>query len=200
LEYLIDMNEYICVFCASSDSVRKEFKDVAELLGKKLAQYNYNLIFGGCNVGLMGAIARVMKSKGRKIIGIMPTEIFDFQIEFKEMDEMILTESMYERKKIMAERSSAFVVLPGGFGTLDEFTDIIVEKSLNVENKPIVVLNTDHYYDTLFDFFNKIIQEKLAKQEFLDLYKVTDNIDTAVEYITQNIKKNIPVSNVVKKW
>lgn len=194
------MEENICVFCASSNEVREEFKLAAKSLATMLAKNGFNLVFGGCKVGLMGVVAQEMKKNNRKVIGVLPKEIMDYGMEFEGMDELILMESMYDRKKKMAELSAAYIVLPGGFGTLDELSEILVLKSLEIEKKPLVIINIDHYYDILLDFFDKIVQEKLANPEFLQLYKVVDNISDAIEFIIQNINKDISITNVAKKW
>lgn len=197
---LLQLGKNICVFCASSNEVREEFKKEAKSLVHLLAKHNFNLVFGGCKVGLMGVVAMEMKKLNRKIIGILPKAIMDYGLVFEELDEMILTDSMYDRKKKMAEFSDAYIILPGGFGTLDELTEVLVQKSLEIEKKPIVILNTNHFYDILLNFFQKIVDENLANREFLKLYKVVDNINDAIEYLIQNIDKDTSITNVAKKW
>ncbi len=196
----MQLGRNICVFCASSNEVREEFKKEAKYLVQLLAEHNFNLVFGGCKVGLMGIVAKEMKKLNRKVIGILPRMIMDYGLVFEDLDQMILTDSMYDRKKKMAEYSDAYIILPGGFGTLDELTEVLVQKSLEIEKKPIIIINTNHFYDILLNFFQKIVDENLANREFLELYKVVNNINEAIEYLIQNIDKDTSITNVAKKW
>ena len=125
------MVKNVCVYCSSSSKIAPLYFDIADLLAKLLANNSMNLVYGGGDVGLMGKLARTVKENGGKVIGIIPKIFADKNIVFREADEMIITETMRERKRIMDEKSDAFIALPGGFGTLDELIEILSLKQLH---------------------------------------------------------------------
>lgn len=153
----------ICVFCASSAAENSVIEKDAENFASLLAKLGHNLVYGGASVGIMGLIARKVLSENGKVIGIMPKSLTGREIASQEITEKYIVGSMAERKTMMTEKSDAFVILPGGLGTLDELFEVACLSSLGLCRKPIVVLNSDGYYDCLRDFFNRAHKEKFVE-------------------------------------
>ena len=173
----------ICVFCSSSDKVCSEYFDEAEKLGALIGECGHTLVYGGANVGLMGALARAVHDNGGKVVGIIPDFLKDKEITFAQASELIVTDDMRDRKTIMEKRSDGFIVLPGGFGTLEETVEILTLKLLKRHSKPLVFINKNGFYDGLLGFFKQMVDEKVAKARSLDLYDVVDNAESAISRI-----------------
>ncbi len=173
----------ICVFASASDNIDKKYFDVAKELGEKLAKNSYNIIYGGSNLGLMGEISSSACQFGAKITGIMPEKLYNLGISEGNCHNFIVTKGMRERKAKMDELSDGIVVLSGGFGTLEEVSEMLVQKQLGYNNKPIVFLNTDNFYAHLIDFFNKIIKENFAPKETTTMYFVANTPQEAIDYL-----------------
>lgn len=189
------MVKNVCVYCSSSSKIAPLYFDIADLLAKLLANNSMNLVYGGGDVGLMGKLARTVKENGGKVIGIIPKIFADKNIVFREADEMIITETMRERKRIMDEKSDAFIALPGGFGTLDELIEILSLKQLHCHNKAVVILDINGYYTHLIAQFEKSYEMMFAKEEYRGLYFVTDKLEEAIDYLKEYTPENIPT-----KW
>ena len=176
----------ICVFCASSNAVDKVYHQVATDLGQRIGLLGLDLIFGGGGIGLMGDVARGVHDKGGRVVGVIPAFFLNNEqpIEYAEADELIVTKDMRSRKAIMDERSDAFIVLPGGIGTLEEATEIISMKQLGLTEKPIVFINTNKFYDAFILNLNRMVELKFAKQSTLDLINVLPDPLSALEFMT----------------
>ena len=162
----------ICVFCSASNAVDKIYYDDAVEIGALIGTNNFDLVYGGSNFGLMGAVSQSAQKTGAKVTGIIPEKIY-YDFINKDggcCDELIIVNDIRERKAKFDEKSDAIIVLPGGFGTLDEVAEMIDLKSLGYHAKPIVFLNTNRYYDKLFSFFKNIANEKFAREETLNLF------------------------------
>jgi len=190
---MISMN--ICVFASSSDAVSRDYFYAARELGRLIGERGYTLVYGGTNVGLMGEIATSVQRSGGRIIGVIPWFIRDEGISNSSADELIVTEDMYERKKIMEDKSDAFFALPGGFGTLEEILEVLTLKQLKRHNKPIVFFNTKGFYDVLFEFFEQIYTEKFAKPAEKNIYYVTSDPQEALSYL-----ENYSPAEIPDKW
>lgn len=177
------MNQTICVYSSSSTAIEQLYFDAATQLGQLMALRGDELLYGGGMIGLMGAIAEAVRKNGGKVIGVIPKALDRPGIVYENCDELIVTEGMRERKAMMDARSEAFIALPGGYGTLEELLEIITLKQLKYHNKPIVILNLNHFYDPLLAQFESIAQQHFAKHESQDLYRVTDSITDALQYI-----------------
>ena len=173
----------ICVFSASSDAVDPQFFSAAKELGSIIARHGHTLVYGGGNVGLMGEIARVASANGGKVVGVIPKAIKKMVPKLKSLHTLIVTDDLRERKAIMERAADAFVGLPGGFGTLDEILEIIALKQLQYHSKPIVLVNTNGFYDQLARFFEQIYREKFAKLKHRDLYHITPDVQGIFPYI-----------------
>ena len=173
----------ICIYGAASNEIDKEYLDKVQLLGEKMAQRGHSLVFGGGANGCMGASARGCHKYGGEIIGIAPTFFNVDGVLFEHCTKLIGTETMRERKKLLEEYSDAFVISPGGVGTMDEFFEIITLKQLGRHNKAVVFYNVKGYYDELCSFLGKMIDEKFAGKKLKELFKFFDSADELLDYL-----------------
>ena len=155
----------ICVFCASSLGSEPEYRLCAEELGFELTQRNIGLVYGGGNVGLMGALADSALKAGGEAIGVIPEHLMAREIGHKGLTKLHVVHSMHERKALMADLSDAFIALPGGFGTLEEFCEVLTWSQLGLHEKPCGIVNVLDYYTPLLSMFDHSVQEKLLKAE-----------------------------------
>ena len=175
----------VTVYGAAATAIEQKYIDAVEKLGEMLAERGHTLVFGGGKTGLMGAAARGVKRKGGKILGIIP-EFFKktkYEVLFEDCDEIIWTSDMYERKRLLEERCDAFVITPGGMGTYDEFFGVVTTKQLGRHFKPIAVLNTNGFYDKLFDFVKNSSEERFIKNNYVKLYGIFSNPKAALDYL-----------------
>ena len=173
----------ICVFCSSSNSLDEIYYKEAEELGRLLGKNGYNVVYGGSKLGIMYKVSKAAQENGSKIIGIMPEKLYDLGVSEQFCDEFYLTTGMRERKAKLDECSQGVIALAGGFGTLEEVSEMIVQKQLCYNNKPIIFLNTNGIYDDLLKFFEKVIYNKFASKSARSLYYVAQTPKEAVEYL-----------------
>ena len=185
----------ICVFGASSDRLAKEYYDTAEELGRLIAKRGSTLIFGAGSDGMMGKCAEGAESAGGHIIGIAPAFFDEPGILYKASGELILTETMDERKQLMNERSDAFVALPGGLGTFDELFGCLTLKQLGLHAKPIILLNTLGYYDELHALIVHCMEKGFAGKDTASLLGLCDTPEQVMEYLDAYI----PVTGSTKR-
>jgi uncharacterized protein (TIGR00730 family) len=179
------MLKNICVYCASSNHVAPAFFAITQRLGELLAQHDYTLVYGGGNVGLMGALAQAVQGKGGRVVGVIPEALRAKEVAYLAADELIITKDLRERKAVMQARADAFIALPGGFGTLEEVFEILTGKQLGFHQAPIVFVNTEDYYRPLFDFFEHIYHRRFAKPEHRELYCLVESPEEALRYLQQ---------------
>ncbi len=178
------MLKNICVFASSSNSLDGCFYLDAAQLGYLLGMNGMNMIYGGSRLGAMYACAEAVKKAGGNIIGVMPKRLYDFGVGNPEdCSEFFITSGMRERKAKMDELSDAVVALAGGFGTLEEISEMIVQKQLGYNTKPIVFLNTNGFYNNLIKFFQDIIEYNFAKTDTRNLYYIAASPTEAVNYL-----------------
>ena len=164
----------LCVFCSSSNLVPEDFRDDAIALADRMAEENITLLYGGGSVGLMGVLADRILDRGGKAIGVIPEFLRTEELAHEGLTEMIVTRSMHERKIEMSRRADAFAVLPGGFGTLDEFFEILTWKQLGLHERPIVVANTGGWFDPILSYFRRAENQRLISRENLALIEVVE--------------------------
>ena len=157
------MSKLLCVYCSSSDRLDPKYYAAAEELGRALVAQGWGLVYGGSKNGLMGAVARGTKAAGGRVVGVIPEFMKARELAFAEADELVTVVTMRERKLLMETRADGFVVLPGGFGTLEEIMEILTLRQLDVVKKPCVFLNQDGFYDPLFALFETMLREKFFK-------------------------------------
>jgi uncharacterized protein (TIGR00730 family) len=176
-------NRAICVYCSSSNAVNQKFFTAARLLGKSIAVHGYALVYGGTKVGLMGAIADAARADGARVIGVIPEALHARGIAHEGLSELIVTKDMRERKAVMEENASAFIALPGGFGTLEEIFECITLKQLRYHAKPIALLNVSGFYDPLVALLEHIYEQNFAKAAYRESYHITSHVDDLFAYL-----------------
>lgn len=154
----------ICIFCGSSTGNDDIYQKNARKLGVFLGQNQYTLVYGGGKIGLMGTVANACLDNGGSTIGVIPKFLEAREIAHQELTELIIVETMHQRKNKMAELADAFVVLPGGIGTLEEFFEVFTWAHLGLHQKPIAILNTNGFYDKLLDFLDFTLMQGFTKE------------------------------------
>jgi uncharacterized protein (TIGR00730 family) len=163
--------------------INGSFFAIADELGAAIAARGDTLVYGGCDVGLMGALARAVQQHGGKVVGVIPKFIYCRGLAYDLADELIVTDSMRERKAIMETRSDVFLAMPGGFGTLEEMLEIITLKQLQQHTKPVVFLNIGGFYDPLASLFEHMYEQKFAKPVYRRMYYFAPDVKSAFEYL-----------------
>lgn len=185
----------VCIFASSCNYLEEFYYQAAKELGELLAKADIDIVYGGSCLGLMWACAEQVKKNGGRITGVMPQKLHDMDFFSDYCDEFFLTPCMRSRKAKMDELSQALIALPGGFGTLEELSEMIVQKQLGYNQKAIVILNTNGFYDKLLDFFEEIINQKFANTKARNLYFVAQTPQEAVNYL----KNYMPEDHAIKK-
>lgn len=182
------MIKNICVFASSSNNLEEIYYQEARKLGELIGQRGYNIVYGGSRLGLMYACAGAVKENGGKIFGVMPHKLADMGCANPEdCQEFYLTEGMRERKAKLDELSDAVIAIAGGFGTLEEISEMIVQKQLGYNNKPIVILNTNGFYNPLIQFFDDIVAKNFARFKNQELYYIASTPNEAIDYINNYV-------------
>jgi len=171
----------VAVFCASTSGVRPEYVDAAQRLGRELGLRGMGLVYGGASVGLMGALADAAVEAGAPVVGVLPAVLKDREIAHQGLTELHFVGSMHERKALMAERADAFLALPGGYGTLDEFLEILTWAQLGIHAKPCILINMLGYYDGLLAFLDHAVAEGFLQPRNRALIQVVASVDQALE-------------------
>lgn len=184
----------ITVFCGSNSGTEEIYTTQATLLGQTLAKRNIELVYGGANVGLMGAVADGVLNAGGKAIGVLPNFLRSKEIAHKQLTELIIVDTMHERKTKMNDLSDGVIALPGGFGTLDELFEMLTWGQLGLHKKPIAILNIGGYYDALIVFVQTMTDKGLLKEVNQQMLLVSDSIDELLD------KMENYVPPTVGKW
>ncbi|WP_231459841.1 TIGR00730 family Rossman fold protein [Pedobacter sp. Leaf132] len=159
----------LCVYCGSNFNGDESLRAAIKELAQSLVQQKIKLVYGGGSVGVMGVLANDVLELGGEVTGVIPQFLMDKEVGHKGLTEMILTENMHQRKQKMADLSDGFVILPGGFGTLEEFFEVLTWLQLGLHNKPIGVLNVNGFYDPLFAQMEVMVQHRFLKPANRDL-------------------------------
>lgn len=175
----------IAVFCASAEQPGQVYSEAAQNLGKGIASRSWNLIYGGTNCGLMRKVAEAALKGGGKVKGVIPRCIVERGVAARNLTELIVAEDMKERKQLMRDFADAFVALPGGWGTLEEITEVITLKQLGMHQKPVVFVNTEGFYAAFLEFMKHATHEGFISAAYEGVYKVVDTAEEALNYITQ---------------
>lgn len=173
----------ICVYCGSRPGARPDYADLAVTTGETLAQSGITLVYGGGQVGLMGLTARAALNAGGRVVGIIPEHLDRIEIAQTGLSELHVVADMHTRKRMMFDRSDAFVVLPGGMGTLDEFIEVLTWSQLDLHNKPIFLLNHKGYWVPLLNLLDHVVKEGFASSQNLNLFQCVDNIEAIFDNI-----------------
>lgn len=185
----------ICIYGAASNEIDNTYISVVENFGELISKRGHNLVFGAGGGGLMGAAARGVKKGGGKIYGFIPKFFKDENIEklFDECTELTFTENMAQRKECMENKADAFVIVPGGIGTMEEFFQVLTLKQLGRHTKPIAIFDINGYYKVLEDFMADASQKRFIREACKSLYLCSDNAHCILEYIEndQRVKKDV---------
>jgi len=187
----------IAVFCGSSSGSKEIYIKEAIMLGKELAKRNITLVYGGASVGIMGAVADSVLEEGGQAIGVMPTFLKEKEISHQNLSELIIVNSMHERKAKLSEMADGFIVLPGGPGTLEEFFEIYTALKLGLHQKPVGLLNIDHYYDPLISLFDHMCKEGFLKMDDDSILIIEENPNLLLDQFEKMITKNCKERNRV---
>jgi uncharacterized protein (TIGR00730 family) len=171
------MAKLLCVYCGSSNNLESRYYSAAEEVGRSMVANGWGLVYGGGNVGMMGSLARSAKRAGGHVVGVIPGFMRERELAYHQADELIEVESMRDRKRIMEERASAFLALPGGIGTLEELAEIMTLRYINRTDKPVVVFNQDGYYDDLLRFFERMTRERFKSPGLQALFSVAVRVE-----------------------
>lgn len=193
------MRDYqtICVFTGSSIHVPEAFKTAATETGQMLARAGKTLVYGGGRVGLMGMCADAALAAGGKVVGVIPSHLQKWEVEHTALTELHIVDSMHNRKRMMVERSDAFVVLPGGFGTLDETFETLTWKQVHLHDKPVVIVNLDGYWDSLIALIKNVIESGFAHATHTNLFKTVTRVDQIFDALSE---AEDPVIGPQFKW
>ena len=186
----------ICIYGASSNELDKKYLLSAEELGKKIAVRGHGLVFGGGIQGLMGAVFRGVSGQGNFTLGVAPKFFDKPGILCRDCSEFIFTDNMRQRKEIMETHSDAFIMVPGGIGTLEEFFEILTLKQLNRLNKPVAVFNAFGYYDDLQKMLQHAVKEKFMKPACRNIYGVFSDADALLDYIEKEASAPIDLRHL----
>jgi uncharacterized protein (TIGR00730 family) len=159
----------ICVFCGSNSGTRQIYQQAAQTLGRLLCRRGIELVYGGGNIGLMGVLANACLNEGGRVIGVIPQALADKELAHTGLTELRIVSSMHERKSVMADLSDAFVALPGGYGTWEEFFEVLTWSQLGIQRKACAVLNVNGYYDSLLEMADKALSEGFVRDVHRDL-------------------------------
>ena len=170
----------ICVFCGSSAGNDPRYAEAAHIFGKLLAERGYALVFGGGGLGLMGKVALAARDGGAYIHGILPDFLRHLEPPLDHGEKISITDSLFVRKAQMMDEADAFVILPGGLGTLDEFGDAITAAQLRVHHKPIVIVNVVGFFNPLLAMLDHLVQQGFAKPGIKSLFEVTTSSEEAI--------------------
>ena len=175
----------VCVYCGSRFGADPAFERDARELGAALAQENWRLVYGAGDVGLMGAVANAAQAGGADTFGVIPVHLRDREVGKRDLSRFIVTENMHERKKVMFMNSDAIVVLPGGAGSLDEFFEVLTWAQLGLHSKPIILLNTNGYWDRLIGLIDHVIEQGFADSSLTGFLSYADGVEAAMRLLRE---------------
>lgn len=178
----------VCVYCGSSNRAPAAHLDLARDCGRLLAEAGIALIYGGGRIGLMGRAADGALAAGGQVIGIIPRFLTQREVGNLEVTELVVTETMHERKRIMAERAEAFVVLPGGLGTLDETFEILTWAQIGLHDKPVVLLNPDGFWDPLLAMLRRMVDSAYVRPEQRGLLRVVERLEDLLPALGREVR------------
>ncbi|NDK88052.1 TIGR00730 family Rossman fold protein [Gordonia desulfuricans] len=174
----------ICVYCASGRHVPEEYLDLATRLGTAIGKGGHSLVSGGGNVSMMGAVASATRAAGGHTLGIIPRALMEREVADLDADELVVTETMRERKGLMDSRADAFITLPGGIGTLEELFETWTGGYLGMHAKPVVLLDPDGFYEPLLSWLRGLVERGFVTAESLDRLRVVATVEEAIEVTT----------------
>ena len=190
--------KWVCIFCASAAGASPAYLHAARDLGRRVAQRGFGLLYGGATVGAMGAVADAALAAGGQVVGVIPEVIREREIDHRGLTELHVVATMHERKAMLAGRADAFIALPGGYGTMDEFIEIVTWAQLRIHAKPCVLVNVNGFYDGLLRFLDTCVDEGFIQPENRRLVQVAPDPEEALSIVerTWRERAEIPAHDV----
>ncbi len=185
--------KWVCVFCASAAGASPAYVEAARELGRRIAERGQGLVYGGATVGAMGAVADAALAAGGEVVGVIPEVIREREIDHKGLTELHVVRTMHERKAMLAERADAFVALPGGYGTMDEFIEILTWAQLKIHAKPCVLVNVAGFYDGLLAFLDTCVEQGFILAENRRLVQVARDPEEALAIVESTWRERAEV-------
>lgn len=173
----------VCVYCGSKTGNNSTYIPQTKALGYALASNNIGLVYGGGSVGLMNEIANATLSRGGQVHGVIPQHLYDMEVAHENLTALHITDTMHERKAMMAELSDAFIALPGGFGTFEELMEAITWLQLGIHKKTVIIYNIDGYYNKLIEFINEAVAQKFITKENRSLLKTVNSVEECLQHL-----------------
>ena len=164
----------VCVFCGSSNGFRRGYQEIAKAMGEELVRREMGMVYGGGNIGLMSMIAEVVLAGKCEVLGVIPEFMQEKELARQDLTELHVVESMHERKALMADLSDGFIALPGGYGTLEEFCEMVTWRQLHIHKKPCGLLNVKGFFDAFINFVDHQVQEGFVSVENRSLILISD--------------------------
>ena len=190
----------LCVFCGSSKGARENYIHAAQNLGRELVTRGIELVYGGGNVGLMGAVANTVLEAGGRVTGVITEHLTTFEIGHLDIQDLRVVKTMHERKALMAELAEGFIAMPGGIGTYEEFFEVLTWAQLGIHSKPCALLNVDGFYDPLLNLMNHAVEEHFVRAAHRDLIVVETEpaalLDSMAKYHAPQVHKWIDKSTL----
>lgn len=180
----------VAVFCGASMGNSDEIKAAAQQMGELIARAGLTLVYGGGRVGLMGVVADAALSQGGTVVGVIPKFMSDREIAHSGLSELIIVDTMHERKAIMADRSDAFLAMPGGYGTLDELCEILTWHQIGLHKRPIGILNTLGYFDSLLGFFDDAVKNSFIPANLRAILLESSTPEQLLKQLTDHYREN----------
>ncbi len=177
----------ICIFCGANASLDPEVNKQVKIIMEHFAQHDIELVYGGASIGVMGALATELMSRGGKVTGIIPQQLMKKEVAHAGLTNLHVVKDMHERKKMMYDLSDAFLIFPGGMGTMDELFEILTWRQLGLHNKKITLLNVNHYYDHLLKFLDHAVQSGLVSSEHRQYLFSSDEWSKIWSYLKENV-------------
>jgi len=187
----------VCVYCGSSSQVAQIYKDAATSLGQLLGERGIRVVYGGGRVGLMGLVADAALEKGGEVIGVIPRHIAEFEVAHRTLTALHVVETMHQRKSMMADLSQAFIVLPGGLGTLDEAFEILTWKQLGLHNHPVLIVNIGGYWDPLIALIRHAAEQGFVRPQHARLFQEVAGVKEVLPALAARTETPIMTSGLI---
>ena len=175
----------VCIFCSSAEHIDARYILLAEQVGTRIAKSGHTLVSGGARASMMGAVARAARAGGAHTVGVMPQSLIDIEVGDLDADELIIVDTMRERKRLMDQRSDAFLALPGGIGTLEEFFEVWTAGSIGMHDKSVVVLDPEGFFGPLWTYLESLVEAGFVRQAALDRVHRVSTVDDAFALLDQ---------------
>jgi uncharacterized protein (TIGR00730 family) len=187
----------VAVYCSASANIDEKYFEKGKILAMDIAKKNLRLVYGGGHVGLMGVVADEVMANGGEVFGVTTTHLDQYEVGHKNLTELKVVDDMHARKNMMFEESDGFIIMPGGFGTLEEFFEVMTWKQIGLHDKPIVIVNIDGFWDPLKELMDRIIKEKFASSSDKAIFFFVDKVEDAITTLMNAPRVTV---NPSKKW